>query len=323
MAPIPEAPTFSSGDKPPRNPHERHLAVTGILVPVTTPFNDDGRLAPDKLEANIERWEKQTVDGEEISGYLALGSSGETPLLTRDERVTVIRTMRAAVPKNKVFLVGTGAESTQGTIARTREAAELGADGALVLTPSYYRGAMTEDVLAKFFLEVAEATPIPIMMYNVPQFTGVAISEAVARHLRAHPNIVGIKDSSGNAAQIGEMVYRAPHDFHVLVGNAPIFLAALVLGASGGMLAISNCAPTLPLKIMAAYKAGKMEEARETQLSSLALFRSIPTKLGIAGLKAAMDMTGFYGGPPRAPLQAVTPGVKYVIQSLLTELELF
>jgi 4-hydroxy-2-oxoglutarate aldolase len=306
---------------PPRNPHERHLAVSGILVPVTTPFGADGRVAPDRLAENVARWESLDVDGLTLSGYVVLGSSGEAPLLTADERRTLIQTARRAVPTHKRFLVGTGAESTINTIARTREAAELGADGALVLTPSYYRAAMTENALARFYLDVAEASPIPILLYNVPQFTGVPIGEAVARHLKAHPNIVGIKDSSGNVAQVGEIVYKAPPDFHVLVGNAPILLPALVMGASGGMLAIANAVPAVPLRILADFRAGRLDAARDLQLSSLALARAIPTRYGIAGLKAAMDMMGYYGGPPRPPLYPAPPAIQHIVRGLLEKLE--
>ncbi len=299
------------------NPHERPLCIDGIMIPVTTPFGVDGRLDTDHLQENIAKWDSVNVDGESISGYVACASTGEAPLLTNDERISLIRAAREATPKGKLLVVGTGAESTQGTIARTREAADLGADAGLVITPSYFRAAMTEDVLARFYLDVAEASPIPIILYNVPAFTGVELGENVARHLKAHPNIIGIKDSSGNITQISQIVYNAPEDFHTLVGNMPVLFAALCLGAHGGVLALANIAPQIPLGILAHHKAGRYAEARELQHTSMALARAVPSKYGVAGLKAAMEMQGYYGGPPRLPLVPAPPATLHVLRALL------
>lgn len=299
------------------NPHERPLSISGIMVPVATPFGADGRLAPDQLQENIAKWESVEVEGETLSGYVACASTGEAPLLTPDERITLIRAAREATPKGKLLIVGTGAESTQGTIARTREAADLGADAGLVITPSYFRAAMTEDVLARFYLDVAEASPIPIILYNVPAFTGVELGENVARHLKAHPNIIGIKDSSGNVSQISQIVYNAPEDFHTLVGNMPILFPALCLGAHGGILALANVAPQIPLGILAHYRAGNLAKARELQLNAMALARAIPSRYGVAGLKVAMELQGYYGGPPRLPLVPAPPATLHVMRALL------
>ncbi len=299
------------------NPHERALSISGIMIPIVTPFGADGRLATDHLQANIAKWEQVEVDGLGISGYVACASTGEAPLLTNDERITVIRAAREATPKGKLLVVGTGAESTQGTVSRTREAADLGADAGLVITPSYYRSAMTEDVLAKFYLDVAEASPIPIILYNVPAFTGVELGDNVARHLKAHPNIIGIKDSSGNVTQISQIVYGAPTDFNTLVGNMPILFAALCLGAHGGVLALANVAPQIPLGILAHFRAGRLDEARQLQHGAMALSRAIPSRYGIAGLKAAMDLQGYYGGPPRLPLVTAAPATLHVMRALL------
>lgn len=299
------------------NPHERLLSISGIMVPVVTPFGADGRLATDRLQENIAKWDRVEVEGLGITGYVACASTGEAPLLTNDERITLIRTAREATPKGKLLIVGTGAESTQGTVARTREAADLGADAGLVITPSYYRAAMTEDVLAKFYLDVAEASPIPIILYNVPAFTGVELGDNVARHLKAHPNIIGIKDSSGHVSQISQMVHEAPTDFNTLVGNMPILFAALCLGAHGGIIALANVAPQIPLGILAHYRAGRLDEARELQHGAMALSRAIPSRYGVAGLKAAMDLQGYYGGPPRLPLVPAPPATLHVLRGLL------
>ena len=299
------------------NPHERLLSISGIMVPVVTPFGADGRVATDRLQENIAKWDRVVVDGLGITGYVACASTGEAPLLTNDERITLIRAVREATPKGKLLIVGTGAESTQGTVARTREAADLGADAGLVITPSYYRAAMTEDVLAKFYLDVAEASPIPIILYNVPAFTGVELGDSVARHLKAHPNIIGIKDSSGNVSQISQMVHEAPTDFNTLVGNMPILFAALCLGAHGGIIALANVAPQIPLGILAHYRAGQLDKARELQHGAMALSRAIPSRYGVAGLKAAMDLQGYYGGPPRLPLVPAPPATLHVLRGLL------
>ncbi len=301
------------------NPHERLLSISGIMVPVTTPFGSDGRLATDRLQDNIAKWESVEVDGETTTGYVVCASTGEAPLLTADERISMIRAAREATPKGKLLMVGSGAESTQGTVARTREAADLGAECALVITPSYYRAAMTEDVLAKFYLDVAEASPIPIVLYNVPAFTGVEVGESVARHLKAHPNIIGIKDSSGNVTQVSQIVYNAPSDFHTLVGNMPILFAALCLGAHGGIIALANVAPQIPLGILALHRAGRLDEARELQHKAMALARAVPSRYGVAGLKAAMDLQGYYGGPPRPPLVPAPPATLHVLRALLEQ----
>jgi 4-hydroxy-2-oxoglutarate aldolase len=273
------------------------VELHGVLPPIPTPFGPDGALALDPLRANLALWNTTGV-----SGYLVLGSNGEAPHLAADEKLAVLEAAREAIPPHLVLMAGTGEPTTRASIATTRMAAEAGADCALVITPSFFRGQMTAPVLADFYRAVAEASPIPILLYNVPDYTGVNLPLEAVSALAEHENIIGYKDSAGDVNQLGRTIREAPEEFIVLAGSDPILYPALCLGARGGILAVSCPLPERCVAIYEAHQAGDHEEARAGQLAILEAARLVTAVYGVGGLKAALDHVGYYGGPPRAPL---------------------
>jgi 4-hydroxy-2-oxoglutarate aldolase len=273
------------------------IELKGVLPPIPTPFREDGEVAYDKLAENLERWNRT-----DLSGYLVTGSNGEFAALTEHEKMRIWEVARKHIPTQKRFLAGTGCETTRETIAMSKQAASAGAEAALVVTPWYNKGAMKSRELVAHFTAVADAAPIPILLYNVPQFTGVTMgSDAVAK-LAEHPNITGMKDSAGAMEMFAEYVRVTPPSFHLFIGSALSFYVALCLGARGGILALANIAPQECVLIQRLFEDGKQEEAKRLQLRLLPLARTVTSRFGIGGLKAAMTIRGYYGGPPRAPL---------------------
>jgi 4-hydroxy-2-oxoglutarate aldolase len=272
--------------------------IEGIFPPIATPFVD-GRVAHDRLKENVDRWNKT-----HLAGYAVFGSNGESVYLDQEEKLALVDTVKQNLPQGKLLIAGTGCESTEATVRLTTLAAERGADVALVVTPHYYKANMDTNALKKHYVRIADKTNIPIMIYNVPKFTGVNISTEVVASVAEHPNITGIKDSSGNIAQVGEMIATTPSppSFHVLAGSAGHLLTALALGASGGILALANVAPDECCKIFQDFHRGKHADARELQLKLLGANKAVTAQFGVAGLKAALDMVGYYGGDPRPPL---------------------
>ena len=278
------------------------IDLRGVLSPVPTPFGEDGEVAYDRLAENLQRWSRT-----ELSGYLVVGSTGECATLTEHEKLRLWEVARKHIPGEKRFIAGTGCESTRETIALTRQAAIIGAEAALVVTPWYYKGAMKSRELEAHFTAVADAAPIPILLYNVPQFTGVVIEPDAVAKLAGHPNIVGMKDSSGVMGTFAELVRVTPPSFQVVVGTAVTFYAGLCLGARGGILLLANIAPQECVLIHRLFEDGKHEEARRLQLRLMPLSRVIDSRFGIPGVKAAMSLRGYYGGPPRPPLLPLQP----------------
>ncbi|MFH1033566.1 MAG: dihydrodipicolinate synthase family protein [Pseudomonadota bacterium] len=271
-------------------------ALKGVLPPVATPFKDD-ELDLTALQTNLRAWNPGG-----LSGYLILGSNGETGYLSEHEKDQVLDAARQAIAPDKLFMAGTGCESTRETIRLTRRAAELGADCALVLTPAYYKGQMTEEALAAHYAKVAEASPVPILLYNVPQFTGVNMAPGLVSRLSGHANIAGIKDSSGNITQLTEIIRLSGPEFAVFVGSAPVFFPALCVGAAGGILAVANVVPELCVEIQRRQEAGDQAGALALQQALNPLAALVTTGLGVGGLKLAMDKRGFQGGQVRSPL---------------------
>ncbi len=272
------------------------MRFQGVAPPVVTPFRD-GEVAPDWFKENLRR-----LGESGLSGYLVLGSNGEAVHLAADEKSLVMDAAREATPSDMWLMVGTGEASTRLTIALTREAADRGADAALVGAPFYFKESMKPDVLKAHFLEVAEASTIPIFIYNVPQFTGLNLEAPLVAELARHPNIAGIKDSSGNIAQLTEIRRLTPSGFRVFVGSALVFLPALAVGADGGILAAANVLPEAFVRVQALARQGAWEEARRLQWSLMEISRAVTVGYGIGGLKAAMEMRGYRGGEVRGPL---------------------
>jgi 4-hydroxy-2-oxoglutarate aldolase len=291
------------------------MKLNGIMPPIITPFNG-AEVAFDRLKENFQKWNRT-----KLSGYLVLGSNGEAVYLSEREKIKVIEVCREAIPKDKTMLVGTGLESTVETIKFTNEAARLGADLALVVTPCYFKGSMTPKVLYDHFLAVAEASLIPILVYNVPQFTGVNMEPSLVSRLSQHPNIIGAKDSSGNIDQLSQIIHLADKDFGVFVGSAPVLFPALCVGAVGGILAVANALPELCTEILDLYGEGKYAQALMLQNRLTPIAKAVTSTHGIGGLKAFMDLQGYFGGEPRAPLKKAGPEVESVLKGLLQELK--
>ena len=289
---------------------------SGIYAAVLTPFVDD-EVALDHFRANIHKF-----NATGLTGYVILGSTGECVSITDDESAALVKTAREAAAPGKTVIVGTARESTRLTIDFTKRMADLGAETALLRTPSYFKGKMTRDVLKAYYLEVADHSPIPVIIYNVPQNTGITLEGPMIIELSAHPNIAGLKESGGNIIMAGELIPRLPADFSYLLGHGSAFLPALLMGASGAILAVANAAPALSVEIYDLFRAGKIEAAARRQLDLIPLNKAVMETYGIPGLKYALDLQGWYGGPARRPLLPIDDKAKAEIKTRLQALGL-
>jgi len=289
--------------------------MKGIFAPIPTPFESgDGEVAYGRLAENVGRWNKTR-----LAGLVVLGSNGEFVLLDEAEKEALIDLARELAAPEKKVIAGTGCESTRATIRLTKAAARSGVDAALVLTPHYYKGSMTDPALERFYLDVAEASPVPILLYNMPRNTGLNLGAALVARLSAHPNIIGVKDSGGDIAQIAEILRLAPPTFGVFAGSAGFLLATLALGGVGGTLATANIAPNECCAVQELWEAGEVEAARSQQFRFLPVNRAVTARWGIPGLKAAMDLLGWYGGPPRPPLLPLGEAETLELRELLAQ----
>jgi 4-hydroxy-2-oxoglutarate aldolase len=288
------------------------VSLRGVFTPIATPFDGHGQVAHDKLEFNLDRW-NQTG----LSGYIVLGSNGEWVFLNEREKLAVLETARQVIPKDKLMIAGTASESTVNTIALTEEAAEIGADVAIIINPSYYKSQMTAPVLVNHYRVIADASPIPIMIYNLPPATGIDLSADLLVELSQHPNIIGVKDTSGNMPKMGETIRRADPSFHVVSGSANFFYPSLAIGVTGGILALANVAPDQSVEMFRLFNAGEIEKGRDLHLRMLPVNLAITSRFGVSGLKAALDLVGFYGGPPRLPLLPLDNERREELQSIL------
>lgn len=269
----------------------------GVAPPVATPFRGE-ELAEDWLAENLVRY---SATG--LSGIVVLGSNGEAVHLSREEKLKVMEVARQSVAQDMWLMVGAGEPTTRATVDLARQAGKLGADAVLVAPPFYYKESMKPQVLEEHYRKVAEESPIPVFLYNVPQFTGMNMEPSLVAALAEHPNIKGIKDSSGNISQLTEILRCSPEGFRVFVGSALVFLAALSVGAHGGILAAANVLPEAFVELREKFLKGQLEDARRLQWSLMAISRAVTGGYGIGGLKAAMELVGYKGGEPRLPLK--------------------
>jgi 4-hydroxy-2-oxoglutarate aldolase len=290
------------------------ISMAGIHPPIPTPFDPSGELDLKALARNMERWNRYP-----LSGYVVLGSNGEFPYLSDAEKLTYFEAVRKFIPADKLFMAGTACESAHGTIALTKKAASLGADVAILITPSYYKSKMDAAGLSHYYQSVADASPIPVSMYNMPANTGVDMAAEVMIKLSQHPNILGLKDSGGNLAKIGEVVGKAKPGFQVLAGSAGFLYPALCMGALGGVLALANIAPQQCCDIVSFFQQGKHEEARALQQRMIPPNAAVTARFGVPGLKAALDMLGYYGGNPRSPMLPLPEAQKETLRNILVE----
>ena len=280
------------------------MNLKGILPPVPTPFIDD-QIAPEKLKENITKWNKT-----DLAGYLVLGSNGEAVMLNEIEKRKIIEAAREVIPKEKIMMVGAGSESTQETIRLVQVASDCGADCALVITPSFFKSAITQDALYYHYVRVADASKIGILLYSVPQFTGVSLQALTVARLAEHKNIIGMKDSSGDMTLFADLIAFTPKSFPIFIGSAPVLLPALSLGAAGGILAVANVVPEACTRLLGLYREGKIDRARGLQFNINPIAKAVTSQYGVAGLKAAMDLVSYFGGDPRLPLLKVDDKAK-------------
>lgn len=291
--------------------------IRGVLPPVPTPFDADANVDTDHLISNLTRLLETG-----LHGFVILGSNGEYPLLSKEEKLLVLQVARKVIPQDRILIAGTGSDSTRETIDFTKRAADLGADFGLLVTPHYFRPFMTPAALTAHFLAVADVSPIPIMIYNVPTYSNVDIDAGTVVELARHENIVGMKDSSANFPKMGEVIRFTRPSFATLVGTGGAIFPALSIGANGVVPALGNIAPRECVAIYDLFNEGKFDEARKIQLRMIRPNSAVTAKWGVAGLKAAMDELGYYGGMPRSPLQPVSETDREKIRMILREAEL-
>jgi len=284
----------------------------GIFPPVTTPFDaTTGDVAPQRFRENVERLLAAGVDGVVVSG-----STGEAPLLDPDEQQHLVGLAREAVKDGKWVIAGTGAESTRQTIASSKAAATAGANAVLVRPPSYFSAAATPETLAAHFRAVADASPVPVIVYNIPKYTHLALAPALLQQLASHERIIGVKDSSGDPKSVAAYREAVPQ-WAVLVGGASLLFTALELGCQGGIVGVACFAPALCVQLVREFEQGHRAAAGQLQDRITPLDKEIVGKLGPAGVKAAMDAVGLYGGPVRAPLAPISPADRERVSALV------
>ena len=286
------------------------LALKGILLPTTTPFDPDGRISTSAITSNIKEWSARGV-----IGFVVLGSTGERVHLDEREYLKVIEVSRAAT--DSVLIAGAGQQSTVNTIREIENAARAGAEAVLVITPYFYRPAITQETLVNYYTDVADAAPVPVLLYSMPPLTGIKIEPETVARLSEHPNIIGVKDSSNDVGGFRRTVELCPTDFAVMTGNGTVLLQALRAGATGGILAVGCVVPDVCVEIFRLFGAGEAERAEKLQEDLTPLASAVTTQYGIAGLKAALDFAGYRGGAVRAPLRAPDEAARAEIKSVL------
>lgn len=288
--------------------------LNGVLLPTTTPFGPDGEIDFASLRANIENWSQAGV-----RGFVLLGSTGERVHLDEREYLQTIETARAATRDDLAFIVGAGQQSTIGTINEIKNAARAGADAVLVITPYFYRSAITQETLVSYYTAVADESPVPVLLYSMPPLTGITIEPDTVGRLNQHANIIGVKDSSNDIAGFSRTVELCSADFAVMTGNGTVLLDTLRAGATGAILAVGCAVPQVCVEIYRAFKAGEDEHAAVLQSKLTPLATAVTTRFGIGGLKAALDLAGYRGGAVRAPLRPPDESARAEIAALLED----
>jgi len=290
-------------------------SLRGILPPIPTTFDAAGQVDRAALTDNVRRW---SATG--LSGVLALGSNGEASLLDEDESDVVLNVVRETLPANRVLLAGVGRESTRATVAAAKRAAHAGADAVLVRPPSAFKTQMTPDALIAHFTAVADASPIPILLYNLPGPTGITLTVPIVARLSEHANVIGMKETSPELERLGQFVALRPDSFYVLCGWAPVVYPAIVSGAAGGILAVANVVPDICVALYDHAAAGRHDAALALQRDLTPLAQLVTSVHGIAGLKVALDLAGYHGGAVRPPLLPVPAKAREEISAALTRL---
>jgi 4-hydroxy-2-oxoglutarate aldolase len=290
--------------------------LRGISLPFTTPFSTTGDVLFAYLNENLRLWCSSGV-----SGFVALGSTGERVHLDEREYKLVIENARAQISEQYAFIVGAGQQSSVGTINEITLASRAGADAVLVITPHFYRSAITQEILIDYYTAIADASEVPVLLYSMPALTGIKIEPETIARLSEHPNIIGVKDSSNDVAGFRKTVELCRSDFAVITGNGTVLLDALKAGATGAILAVGCAAPEVCLEVFRLFQTGELERAELLQSKLTPFAAAVTTRFGIGGLKAAMDLAGYHGGTVRAPLQAPNDSQRAELESLFAALE--
>lgn len=293
------------------------MRLQGIFPPLTTPFDHNGNLYHAKVQHNVEKWNRTT-----LSGYVVCGSTGESVLLTTEEKITLWELVAKHAAPEKLLIAGTGMESVRETVALTNRAAELGYKAAAVRTPHFYKALIDRaDAQMLYYRAVADESRIPLIIYNRPQDTGVDISAEAVAELSRHPNIIAIQENSGNLEKVMQMLREVEGGFQVLTGSASTLWPSLLMGASGAVLAFANAAPYATIAIWEAYRTREEEAGRDWQNRIAPAVALVTSRYGVPGLKHAMDLNGYYGGPPRLPLSVPSPAARAEIEAAFADLK--
>lgn len=287
--------------------------LKGVYTPIATPFQGDG-IAFEQLEHNLEFWLSSKLEG-----IVVLGSNGEFVALREQEKEELIRFVCNKAAGRKRVLIGIGGNCMGETLRLAQVSKEAGADGVLLITPFYYKNGMKDAVLEQYFTEVADKSPLPVVLYNMPGNTGVNTSAALLSKLSRHPNIIGVKDTSGNIAQISETIKDADPSFSVFAGNWSFLLPSLCMGAKGATLALGNILPDECATLLEYYESGNLKAARELVFRLMPVNAAITAKYGVGGLKVAMEYVGLFGGEPRSPLRRPQKEVREEIKKVLMD----
>jgi 4-hydroxy-2-oxoglutarate aldolase len=292
------------------------MNLSGVFAPVPTPFDEQDRVDTKRLSAALGRWSARP-----LSGYVVLGSNGEAVLMDDFEADRVIVAAREAVPRDRLLIVGTGRESTQAAVRASRRAAEHGADAVLVRTPGFFKNQMTTDAFVRHYTAVADESMVPVLLYNFTALTGVNLLPAAVSRLSEHPNIIGMKESGGDVAQIAELVNGTRSGFGVLAGTTATFYAALCVGAVGGILALACAVPDACMRLFESTRDGRHDEARALQRQLAPLARLLGPTYGVPGLKAALNVLGYDVGVPRPPLTPLPDAAVQTLRDALAQFE--
>jgi len=292
------------------------MSFAGVFAPIPTPFDEHDRVDTARLKTALQKWMATSLDG-----VVVLGSNGEAALLDDFESDQAIVAARDVVSSSRRFIVGTGRESTQAAVRASKRAAEHGADAVLVRTPGFFKTQMTNDVFVRHYTAVADASPVPVLLYNFTAVTGVNLLPAAVARVATHPNVVGMKESGGDIGQIADLVTSTPATFSVIAGSAATFYPALCVGAVGGILALACVLPDACMKLFTLTKAGRHEEARALQRRLTPAAKLLGQQYGVPGLKAALGLIGYDVGVPRPPLAPVSDAALAALRDALGQFE--
>ncbi len=295
----------------------KEISLKGCIPPIPTPFDSRGRVDHEQLARNLEKWQKTP-----LIGFAVLGSNGESVLLKAEEKIRVWETAGQVIEGDRLFIAGTGCESTPETLELSEHAARLGAHAVLIVTPHYYKSRMDHHALVKYYTSIADRLPVPVILYNMPASTGIDLSPETIVELAGHPNIIGLKESSGNVVKMAQAVAGAGDSFQVLAGSGSFLLPALSVGARGGVMALASVAPHQLAGIISDFDRGDLAKAREMQLRLIPANAAVTTRFGIPGLKAAVDCTGMYGGPVRGPLVDLDEQQREEVRAIMIKAEI-